>query len=111
MTAEAFLAMMSSPGFLGDPLIRTQHFIGATKWRKFGSDRIEGYHQIRSTHHRFDTVPVGDNAEGQTAPVAAKAHVLATITYVSVNGEWKWGGIKTDIRWHDGRFVDVFRDF
>jgi scytalone dehydratase len=111
MPASEFVQMMSSPGFLGDPLIRTQHFVGATKWRKVDVDRIEGHHQIRSTHHRFDTPPVGDNSEGKRSSVAAKSHVLAIITYVCVNGEWKWGGIKTDIRWHDGKFIDIFRDF
>lgn len=111
MPAADFVAMMSSPGFLGDPLIRTQHFVGATKWRKTADDCILGHHQIRSTHHRFAVPPVGDNATGVKSDVAAKAHVMAIITYRRVGEEWRWGGIETDIHWHDGEFVKIFGDF
>lgn len=111
MSASAFVEMVSSSGFLGDQLIRTQHFIGASKWRKVNDNLIMGHHQIRSTHHRFAEPIVNDNAEGVDAPIKAKSHVMAMITYVRIDGMWKWSGIETDIRWHDGRFVDVFRDF
>lgn len=105
------MQMMSSPGFLGDPLLRTQHLIGASKWRKISDTCIKGHHQIRTTHQRFAVPIVGDNAEGVEAVVKAKSHVGAEVTYVLVRGEWKWGGVKTDIRWHDGPFVKCFKDF
>ncbi|PWY66773.1 NTF2-like protein [Aspergillus heteromorphus CBS 117.55] len=63
MSAATFVDMISRSGFLGDPLLRTQHLIGATKWRKVDDHRIEGCHQKL---------------------IKVKSHGTATITYVQV---------------------------
>ncbi|OJJ40776.1 hypothetical protein ASPWEDRAFT_98518, partial [Aspergillus wentii DTO 134E9] len=108
MPASSFRTMISGPDFLGDPLIRTQHFIGATKWEKISSTLLEGHHQLRTTHHRFAEPIRGNNSESVVAPVQFKSHVYAKFRYVNMDGGWKWGGLECRIRWNDGPINKLF---
>lgn len=45
--------MVSSAGFVGDPLVDTQHFIGGSKFERTGEDSVTGYHQLRAAHQRY----------------------------------------------------------
>ncbi len=45
--------MASDPHVLGNPLIKTQHFIGAFKWEKVSDSEVVGWHQMRVPHQRF----------------------------------------------------------
>lgn len=120
MPSKSFLGMMSSAGFLGDPLIHTQHFIGASKWKKLGPNLIEGKHQIRAAHQRYvagsqpiDMSNEGKSEHGIKRDVEAKGHghAVITITYRCIDGIWKWGGITTDIRWNEFDFEKIFKGF
>ncbi|KAL4945513.1 putative scytalone dehydratase [Aspergillus oleicola] len=103
LPAADFVSMMSAPQFLGDPLIHTQHLMGAHKYRKVAPGLIEGYHQIRAAHQRY----TGDGL----LDVEAKGHghAVITLTYALVDGKWKWGGITTDIRWNEYQFDQIFK--
>ncbi|ORY69632.1 putative scytalone dehydratase [Pseudomassariella vexata] len=103
MFAEQFLGMASDVKFLGNPRIKTQHFVGATKWVQTSEDEITGYHQMRVAHQKY-----ADDALTEIA-VKGHAHGKGTIWYRRVDGVWKFAGIEPDIRWseynHDKIFV------
>ncbi|KAJ5725585.1 uncharacterized protein N7483_006942 [Penicillium malachiteum] len=103
LPAADFVKMMSAPEFLGDPLIHTQHLMGASKYRQIAPDLIEGYHQIRAAHQRYTGLGLEEiEAKGH-------GHAVITLTYKKVDGEWKWGGITTDIRWNEYEFEKIFK--
>ena len=45
--------MVSDPGFLGDPLVKIQHLLGATQWEQLSETEVIGHHQLRAAHNRF----------------------------------------------------------
>ncbi|KAJ5738860.1 hypothetical protein N7493_002015 [Penicillium malachiteum] len=103
LPAADFVKMVAAPEFLGDPLIHTQHLMGASKYRQITPDLIEGYHQIRAAHQRY-TGPGLEEIEAK-----GHGHAVITLTYKKVDGEWKWGGITTDIRWNEYEFEKIFK--
>lgn len=103
MPAEQFVAMASDPTVLGDPLLRTQHFIGGTKWEKVSDDEIIGYHQLRVPHQRYD-------ASLTKVVLKGHAHSFNTHYYKKVNGVWKFAGLNPDIRWGEYDFDKVFEE-
>jgi scytalone dehydratase len=42
MPAEEFIQMISDPSVLGNKKLRTQHFIGGTKWEKISDTEVVG---------------------------------------------------------------------
>jgi scytalone dehydratase len=102
MPAEEFVAMASDPHVLGDPLLRTQHFIGGTKWERVNDDEIIGYHQLRVPHQRY--------ADDSLTKVALKGHAHSANThyYRKVEGVWKFAGLNPDIRWGEYEFDKIF---
>lgn len=50
---DEFVGMVSSAGFVGDPLVDTQHFIGGSRFERTGEDSVTGYHQLRAAHQRY----------------------------------------------------------
>ncbi|KAL4950056.1 Scytalone dehydratase [Aspergillus filifer] len=93
MPAAEFIAMASSPHFLGNPYLKTQHFVGRTKWEKIDDDVILGHHQMRVAHQK--------HADAEMKEVIAKGHShgSATMTYRKVDGVWKFAGIEPEVRW------------
>jgi len=104
MPAADFLAMISDKAVLGNPLLRTQHFIGGTRWEKVGEDEIVGYHQLRVPHQKY--------VDASLKEVAVKGHAHSTNThwYRRVDGVWKFAGLSPDIRWSEYDFDRVFAD-
>jgi len=102
MPADDFVAMASDAHVLGDPLLRTQHFIGGTKWEKVSDDEIIGYHQLRVPHQKF--------SDATLAHVAIKGHAHSANThwYKKVEGVWKFAGLNPDIRWGEYEFDKIF---
>ncbi|RFU35772.1 hypothetical protein B7463_g567, partial [Scytalidium lignicola] len=102
MPAEEVVAMMSAPEFLGDPLVRTQHLMGASKYERISDTEILGYHQIRAAHQRY-TGP--DHSE-----VADKGHGHAVVKhwYKKIEGVWKLSGIAPNIYWNEHNFDLIF---
>lgn len=125
MPAEEFIQMASDPHVLGDPTLKTQHFIGGTKWEKVSDDEIigmsadlqmprlcgnvrdpiscclilhKGYHQLRVPHQKYT-----DETLTQVA-VKGHAHSFNLHWYKKVNGVWKFAGLNPDIRWFEYDF-------
>jgi scytalone dehydratase len=93
MPAQEFLGMAFNERFLGNLRLKTQQFVGATKWVQHGEDGITGYHQMRVAHQKY-----ADNDLKEVA-VKGHAHGKATIWYRKVDGDWRFAGIQPDIRW------------
>ncbi|KKY24632.1 putative scytalone dehydratase [Diplodia seriata] len=102
MPADEFVAMISSQAVLGDPLLKTQHFIGGSKWEKISDDEVIGVHQLRVPHQRY--------TDETRTTVAVKGHAHSTNThwYKKVNGVWKFAGLNPEIRWGEYDFDKVF---
>ncbi|KAF4464052.1 scytalone dehydratase [Fusarium albosuccineum] len=83
MPAKEFVAMVSDQGFLGDPLVDTQHFIGASKYQLLSENLAEGTHQLRAAHQRY-TGP-----DKKTVEAKGHAHAVVRHTYKKIQGEWK----------------------
>jgi scytalone dehydratase len=102
MPAEEFVAMASSPAVLGDPLLKTQHFIGASKWEKVSDDEVIAYHQLRVPHQKY--------ADSDMKEIVVKGHAHSTNKhwYKKVDGVWKFAGLAPNIRWFEYDFDKVF---
>ncbi|KAI0180802.1 Scytalone dehydratase [Hypoxylon sp. FL1284] len=102
MSADEFVAMVSSPSVLGDPLLMTQHFIGGTSWEKISDTEVKGTHQLRVPHQRYT-----DATRSQVA-VKGHAHSINYHLYRKVDGVWKFAGLTPVIRWGEYDFDKVF---
>jgi scytalone dehydratase len=104
MPASEFITMASDPKVLGNPLLKTQHFIGGTKWEKVSEDEIIGWHQLRVPHQKYTDETMSE--------VAVKGHAHSTNQhwYKKVDGEWKFAGLNPEIRWSEFDFDKVFEE-
>jgi len=104
MPAEEFVTMASDPKVLGNPLLKTQHFIGGTKWEKVSDDEIVGWHQLRVPHQKY--------TDATMTEVAVKGHAHSTNQhwYRKIDGEWKFAGLNPNIRWSEFDFDKVFEE-
>lgn len=104
MPAEGFVQMASSPRFLGNARIKTQHFIGAGKYVSTGEDEITGFHQMRVAHQKYK--------DDDLTEVLHKghAHGKATVRYRMVDGVWKFAGLTPDIRWAEHEYDKIFQE-
>jgi scytalone dehydratase len=104
MPAEEYIEMISSPTVLGDPLLKTQHFIGASRWERVSDDLVIGYHQLRVPHQKYT------DASMQTVKLKGHAHGTNKHWYRRVNGVWKFAGLAPIIRWSEYDFDKVFEN-
>ncbi|KAL6720350.1 hypothetical protein ACLMJK_002271 [Lecanora helva] len=102
LPADEYVAMASDPHVLGDPLLKTQHFIGSSKWEKVSDDEVIGWHQLRVPHQRY--------ADDSRTVVAVKGHAHGTNQhwYKKVDGVWKFAGLAPEIRWSEFDFDKMF---
>ncbi|KAF2118832.1 putative scytalone dehydratase [Lophiotrema nucula] len=106
MPCDEFITMASHPHFLGNPLLRTQHFVGAGTWQKISDVEIMGTHQLRVAHQKYTDVSLEEVA------VKSHAHGVGRIWYKKVNGVWKFAGVRPEIRWTEfASQHEVFGDF
>ncbi|KAK4947052.1 Scytalone dehydratase [Elasticomyces elasticus] len=102
MPAEEFVQMASDPNVLGDPLLKTQHFIGGTRWEKVSETEVIGWHQLRVPHQKYT------DASREKVAVKGHAHSTNKHWYKKVDGVWKFAGLSPDIRWFEYDFDKVF---
>lgn len=102
LPADEYVAMASDPHVLGDPLLKTQHFIGSSKWEKVSDTEAIGWHQLRVPHQKYTD-------ETKTA-VAVKGHAHGTNQhwYKKVDGKWKFAGLAVEIKWGEFDLDKVF---
>lgn len=96
--------MASNPCFLGNPLLKTQHFVGLGIWEKVGDDEIVGTHQLRVPHQKYT------DSSMETVAVKGHAHGIATMWYRRVKDEWKFAGVCPQIRWCEDDYEKVFAE-
>ncbi len=102
MPADEYVAMASDPHVLGDPLLKTQHFIGASRWEKVSDTEVVGWHQLRVPHQRY--------TDETRTEVAVKGHAHGTNQhwYCKIDGLWKFAGLAPEIRWGEFDFEKMF---
>lgn len=93
---------MSHAGFLGDPLIHTQHHIGASKWQQISAEEILGQHQLRAAHQRYTGL------DNQTVENKGHGHAMIKHWYRKVDGQWKLAGLRPTVRWNEFEFEKIF---
>jgi len=103
MSQDEFVGMVSSHGFVGDPLVDTQHFIGGSKFEKISDTAAFGDHQIRAAHQRY--------TDKDKKKVEAKGHGHAVIrhNYQLIDGTWKLAGLRPTVRWNEYEFEKIFK--
>ncbi|RKU44144.1 Scytalone dehydratase [Coniochaeta pulveracea] len=105
MSQDEFVAMVSNKDTLGNPLLRTQHFIsGASKWEKVSDTEVVGYHQLRVPHQRYA------DASMKAVTMKGHAHSHNTHYYTKVDGVWKFAGLNPNIRWSEYDFDKIFAE-
>jgi len=104
MPAEDYVKMISDPHVLGNPLLKTQHFVGGTRWEKVSDTEVTGYHQLRVPHQKYK------DASMQEVTVKGHAHSTNTHWYRKVDGVWKFAGLAPNIMWSEYDFDKVFAD-
>ena len=92
MPRDEFVGMVSGPQMFGDKLMRTQHLVGASRWRKISEGQIQGVHQMRSKSSRS-----ADSESGAAAMDIERCTVVEHL-YVKVENQWQLGGIKPSLR-------------
>lgn len=103
MPAESFVKMVSSDGFLGDPLVKTQHLLGATEWERVSETEVIGHHQLRAAHLRF-TGP-----DMQRVDRRGHSHATNEHFYKKINGVWKFAGLRPTVRFNEFDFEKIFK--
>lgn len=104
MPAEEFIAMISDPTMLGNPLLRTQHFIGGSRWEKVSDTEVIGHHQLRVPHQVYTDSTLKE------VKVKGHAHGHNKHWYRKVDGVWKFAGLAPEIRWGEYEWDKVFED-
>ena len=104
LPAEEFIAMISDPKVLGNPLLKTQHLVGVTRWERVSDTKVIGYHQMRVAHQKY--------ASALLHEVVIKGHTHSSNKhlYQKADGVWKLAGLKSDIRWAEYNFDKVFAE-
>ena len=102
LPADEYVAMASDPHVLGDPLLKTQHFIGSSKWEKVSDSEAVGWHQLRVPHQRY--------TDESKTEIAIKGHAHGTNQhwYRKIDGVWKFAGLAPEIKWGEYDFDKVF---
>ena len=102
MPAAEYVAMASDPHVLGNPLLKTQHFIGSSKWEYVSETEVIGWHQLRVPHQRYT-----DESRKEVA-IKGHAHGSNQHWYKKIDGVWKFAGLAPIIRWGEYDFEGVF---
>lgn len=95
--------MASDPHVLGDPSLKTQHFIGGTRWEKVSYTDAIGHHQLRVPHQKYT------DASCKEVVVKGHAHSFNKHWYKKIDGVWKFAGLAPEIRWFEYDFDKVFQ--
>lgn len=96
--------MASHPQFLGNPLLRTQHLVGASRWEKTSEDAMVGRHQMRVPHQKYT------DTSFKTVAVKGHSYGGATVWYKKVDGVWKFAGLEPHERWFEYDYDKIFTD-
>ncbi len=102
MPADEYVEMISNPTVLGDLTLKTQHFIGASRWERVSDEEVVGYHQLRVPHQKYTDISL------RTVKYKGHAHGTNKHWYRKIDGVWKFAGLAPIIRWAEYDFDKVF---
>lgn len=106
MPAADFVGILSHIGFVGDPLVHTQHHIGASKWEKLSEVEVVGHHQLRAAHQRYT------NLNRDVVENKGHGHAMVRLAYRRLEGVgWKLTGLRPAVRWNEFEFDKIFKGF
>lgn len=93
LSPDDYVEILSGPKLLGSKRLKTQHFLGATKWERLDDGSIQVAHQIRVAHQRY--------ADDDLSAVEKKghAHGVTTIWFRKFEGIWKIEGVAPKLGW------------
>lgn len=100
--SEDFISMMSSPDLVGDPLVHTQHLLGAARYECLSQTEIDVIHQIRAAHQRYtnsDLTSVANRGHG---------HGVVKHSYKKIDGDWKLAGVRPEMYWAEHDLDKIF---
>ncbi|KAF2653723.1 Scytalone dehydratase [Lophiostoma macrostomum CBS 122681] len=95
LSPDEYVAILSSTKLLGDPRMKTQHFLGASKWESLCDGSVQVDHQIRVAHQRYkdeDLLEVVNKGHG---------HGVTRHVYRKVTGSWKIVGVAPSLNWFE----------
>ena len=95
LSPEQYVAMLSEPKWLGDRRMKTQHFLGGSKWEVLGDGSVQVDHQIRVAHQRYkneDLAEVINHGHG---------HGVTQHWYSKIDGTWKLLGVAPSLNWFE----------
>ena len=95
LSPDEYVAILSGPKLLGDKRMKTQHFIGASKWECLSDGTVQAWHQMRVAHQRY--------ANEDLAVVINKGHAHGAIQhlYRKIEGAWKLEGVVPKHEWSE----------
>ncbi|KAJ9609056.1 Pituitary homeobox 2 [Cladophialophora chaetospira] len=95
MPSEDFIQMISSEAVRGNKLVKSQHFLGQAKYERINDGLILASYQIRAAHQRYN--------DASQSEVVARSHSHGIIHhyYTQVEGQWKFGGLRTASGWYE----------
>ena len=114
MSAAAYVAMMSGPNALGNPLVATQHILGLPSFERTAEDEITGTLQVRAHHLRFASDGCGDvngfdKGTGRKVLASATGHAMLKHFYKRTKeGTWKLAGLQPTVLFNDGDLKALF---
>lgn len=99
MPTEQFTSFLASDAILGDPRMKTQHFLGTARWEKLSEDSIHVAHQSRVKHQRYKDLELTEVAN------KGHGHGVTQLWYRRVEGGgWKVSGCTVDLEWTEYDF-------
>lgn len=111
MPAPAYVAMMSSPTALGNPLVATQHFVGPGMFTRTSDGEITGEFQVRAHHVRFSSGEGKGYAKGEGRKALARSTGYASIKHFYKRGEdsvWRFAGLEPRVLFNEGDLKALF---
>ncbi|GES64664.1 scytalone dehydratase [Aspergillus terreus] len=103
VSRDEFVDIVSSENFVGDPLVDTQHLVGASRFTRASEDEVQGFHQIRAAHQRY-TSPDKTQVEAK-----GHGHALIRHDYKRMDGKWLLAGLRPTVRWNEYDFEKIFK--
>lgn len=101
--ATSFIANISRRDRLGDPVLKTQHFLGASKWEQTSDTEIIGHHQLIASHLQYI------DETFRTPRYEGVAHGTNVFKYKKLGDQWKLAGMLIYKRWMVGDVEKMFQ--
>lgn len=95
LSPDEYVAILSGVSLLGRKRLKTQHFLGESKWERLNDGSVQVAHQIRVAHQFY--------VDDDLSAVAKKghAHGVTTLWFRKVEGIWKLEGAASRLEWSE----------